>query len=64
MKPDFCGRMTTGGADPVDGAEQVDPEGTFPILGLEIVDPAVRREHARIADEDVEAAETLDRQRE
>ena len=47
------------GADAVDGAEHVDPERALPILGREVVDAAVRGEHAGVADQHVEPAEAL-----
>ena len=51
-----------GGADAVDRAEHIDPEGALPVLGRQVVDAAVRSEHARVADEHVEPAEALHRQ--
>ena len=51
------------GADAVDGAEDVDPERTLPVLGRQVVDAAIRREHPGVADQHVEAAEALHRQR-
>ena len=50
------------GADAVDGAEDVDPERALPVLGRQVVDATVRREHPGVADQHVEAAEALDRQ--
>ena len=45
IEPDRCGRMTGHrGPDAVDGAEQVDPERTLPVLGRQIVDATVRSE--------------------
>ena len=51
------------GPDAVDGTEDVDPERALPVLGGQVVDATVRREHAGVADQHVEAAEALDRQR-
>ncbi len=48
------------GPDAVDGAEHVDPERALPVLGGEVVDAAVGREHAGVADQGVEPAEALD----
>ena len=64
IEPERCGRITADrGPDAVDRAEDVDPEGALPVLGRQVVDAAVRREHAGVADQDVEPAEALDRQR-
>ena len=45
----------------VDGTEDVDPERPLPVLGREVVNATVRREHPGVADQDVEAAEAPDR---
>ena len=42
-----------GGAYAVHGAEDIDPEGPLPVLGAQIVDPAVGGEDPRIGDQDV-----------
>ena len=51
------------GADAVDGAEDVDPEGALPLLGRQVVDATVRGKHAGVADQHVEPAEALHRER-
>ena len=51
------------GPDAVDGPQDVDAEGALPVLGREVVDAAVRGEHAGVADQHVEAAEALDGER-
>ena len=51
------------GPDAVDRTEHVDPEGPLPVLGGQVVDAAVGRQHAGVADQHVEAAEALDRPR-
>ena len=64
IDPDRCARMTRHrGPDAVDRTEDVDPERALPVLGREVVDATVRREHAGVADQHVEPAEALDRQR-
>ena len=49
------------GAYAVDGTQHVDAKRALPILGREVVDATVRREHPRVADQHVEPAEALDR---
>ena len=51
------------GPDAVDGTEDVDPERTLPVLGRQVVDATVRSEHTGVADQHVEPAEALDRER-
>ena len=64
IEPDRCGPHDRHrGPDAVDGTEDVDPERALPVLGRQVVDAPVRREHAGVADQHVEAAEALDRQR-
>jgi hypothetical protein len=41
-------------------ADAVDPERTLPVLGVQVVDPAAARQHARVADQHVEPAEAVD----
>ena len=52
-----------GRPDTVHRAEDVDPEGPFPLLRGQVVDASVRREDAGVADEDVDPPEALDRPR-
>ena len=49
------------GPDAVDRTEHVDAERALPVLGRQVVDATVRREHAGVADQHVEPAEALDR---
>ena len=48
--------------DAVHRAEDVDAEGPLPVLGLQVVDATVRRQHPGVADQHVEATEPADGQ--
>src|SRR5215510_6914942 len=47
------------GANAVDRAEQIDAVAPLPVVGGEVVNAAVGREHACVADEHVEPTELL-----
>src|SRR3546814_2222053 len=49
------------GSDAVDRAEHVHVERPPPVVGAQVVDPTVRRQHAGVADERVDPSEALHR---
>ena len=64
IDPEPCGRMTaTAARMPLTAPSTLTAEGALPVLGRQVVDAAVRRQHAGVAHQDVEPAEALDGQR-